>query len=215
MKRISGKIEWLLLESPTVYEEFIQILPELSKRSNGLILRFGAGLSPFLFTEKIFKAGIKSSIFIHLRDTNEIGLLSTLKSADALGIKNIFVGDPLPVTAAVPFRKMEIFNFLKFAKNNVSPKTIFGTCLKLSHPADHVFMARAIASGVTLLAIENENFPPESFPLESENPQKKLEFLFWRNLNNQTAKSQFPELLDLSCISSDDPAAILKEIDKL
>ena len=93
---------WCLIDTPASMDIWEKMLEILVARKVGVMVRPGEGLDPFLLLPRAIDAGLKTAIYLHLRDTNRVALDSILRSAQALKLHRIFLGDPRPVPGVTP-----------------------------------------------------------------------------------------------------------------
>ncbi|MBF0410108.1 MAG: hypothetical protein HQM10_22380 [Candidatus Riflebacteria bacterium] len=163
------KIEWTLLESPDNFDEFLQILPDFAAITSGLLLRFGAGISPIAFSEKIRENSMNPGFFIQLRDTNELALFSILRTAVAQKVNTIFVGDPAALKDVESVGKINAPAFVESACKRFRDSLHFGAMFRYFEKPDVVLIEKFIRSGINLLALSQKypSFQGNSYSLIS------------------------------------------------
>ncbi|MFZ2960166.1 MAG: hypothetical protein WA705_25065 [Candidatus Ozemobacteraceae bacterium] len=143
----------LLIEAPNTLEGFDQFATSSSKVFSGIMFRYGNGLDPLLFVSATRAAHLEFSLFLHLRDMNRNALTAVLRSAKALDIRLIFVGEPLPLKGVSPVGPADATSFLPFARSIVGPDIVFGTPSLFAHDLDRRLFFRMAEAGAHIFAV--------------------------------------------------------------
>ncbi|MBF0501003.1 MAG: hypothetical protein HQM09_12770 [Candidatus Riflebacteria bacterium] len=143
----------LLIESPRSLEEYGPFALRLRGRFSGIMFRYGEGVDPLLFVSATLTAELGFSLYLHLRDMNRIALSSVLRSAAALNIKLIFLGEPLLIPGVEPIGFSDSIAFLSFARSIVSQDIVFGASNLLANEPDRRLLLRQSESGMRIFAV--------------------------------------------------------------
>lgn len=148
---------WVLCDCPPSLEEWQEIVSAAVALRVGLLLRPGLGLDPFFLMNRSSSRGLVFGLWMHLRDKTLPALESDLRTALAMGVETIMIGDPLPlpagtkaVQAAGPIHAPR---FVASVRALAGRSTRIGTVNQATDPADLRFLGAMLAAGCAFAAL--------------------------------------------------------------
>lgn len=190
MRHPPKETSWLLLEAPLAMDHGKDWVAAVAKHCTGIFIRLGEGVSPLALAPLIRKEGLETGIFLHQRDMTRIALASLIRSAMALEIKRVFVGEPLPLPSVMAVGSADGPAFVEFAKTIAGNRIRFGACNLLAHPRDLTLAARQAQAGLEILAIPHNAIGRPVFP--------RVEIWNWRRTPQDPHDAGRPNLIDIA-----------------
>ncbi|HNV71828.1 MAG TPA: hypothetical protein PKO06_19140, partial [Candidatus Ozemobacteraceae bacterium] len=157
---------WALCDCPSQMSEWESVTAFAVRHRVSLLLHAGRGLNPFVLLQRSIPEIPELGLWVHLRDKTMPALESDLRTAVLLGVKTIFVGDPLPLAAVTndssPAGTMHVPAFLARAVQITGSSVRYGTVCRGSHPADVRLLQQLIAAGCAIVALPPQAWEPSA-----------------------------------------------------
>lgn len=210
---------WVLCDCPHSLEEWQDIASVAAALRVGLLLRPGLGLDPFFLMNRSPARGPDLGLWMHLRDKTLPALESDWRTALAMGIETIMIGDPLPlpagtkaVQAAGPIHAPR---FVASVRTLAGRRTRIGTVNQATDPADLRFLSAMLAAGCSFAALPDGSWARFSAHPPTDLDVSRVQPWCWCRPGDGVPERGLPLLLELDLTHDSFAEALPKRLSEL